>query len=138
MLVLSRKTNQEILINGNIKVSVLKVKGNVVRIGIEAPAEVSIKRGELVTQEIGLSNSESSEGADDSAASIYSADAESVKGSEQVSEEPAGFQLLPLPTDKSLQDSDPASLGYTIQTQFAETLQRRVCCDTVSCKQKSA
>jgi len=50
MLVLSRKTEQEILVNGNIKISVLKIKGNVVRIGIEAPAEVSIKRGELVTQ----------------------------------------------------------------------------------------
>jgi carbon storage regulator CsrA len=52
MLVLSRKIDQEILINGNIKISVLKIKGNVVRIGIEAPDEVSIKRGELQIQEV--------------------------------------------------------------------------------------
>lgn len=48
MLVLNRKCDQEILIDGNICVKVLSVKGNTVRIGIEAPGEVSILRGELV------------------------------------------------------------------------------------------
>ncbi|MFN9363373.1 MAG: carbon storage regulator [Planctomycetota bacterium] len=47
MLVLSRKPNEEILIGDNIKVTVLKVKGNTVRIGIEAPPAVKVKRGEL-------------------------------------------------------------------------------------------
>lgn len=47
MLVLSRKPNEEILIGENIKITVLKVKGNTVRIGIEAPAAVKVKRGEL-------------------------------------------------------------------------------------------
>ena len=51
MLVLSRKLDQEIVIDGNITVRVLKVKGNVVKLGLIAPAEVSITRGELPSKE---------------------------------------------------------------------------------------
>ena len=47
MLVLSRKTNQKILIGDNITVTVLKVRGNTVRLGIEAPRDISVVRGEL-------------------------------------------------------------------------------------------
>lgn len=47
MLVLSRKVDQEIIIDGNIKIRVLKVKGNTIRLGIEAPQDVHIARGEL-------------------------------------------------------------------------------------------
>lgn len=50
MLVLSRKPNQEILIGDNIKLTILRVKGNTVRIGIEAPQEVKVIRGELPVQ----------------------------------------------------------------------------------------
>jgi carbon storage regulator CsrA len=48
MLVLSRKTDQQIVLGGGIKISILKIKGNVVRVGIEAPEEINIKRGELL------------------------------------------------------------------------------------------
>ena len=47
MLVLSRKVDQEIVIDGNIKIRVLKVRGNTIRLGIEAPQDVHIARGEL-------------------------------------------------------------------------------------------
>ena len=47
MLVLSRKQNQEIIIGDNIKITVVKMKGNTVRLGIEAPREVNVLRGEL-------------------------------------------------------------------------------------------
>ena len=47
MLVLSRKQGQTIVIDDRIQVTVLKVKGGGVRVGIEAPAEVSIRRSEL-------------------------------------------------------------------------------------------
>ncbi len=47
MLVLSRKVDQEIVIDGNIRIRVLKIKGNTIRLGIEAPQDVHIKRGEL-------------------------------------------------------------------------------------------
>jgi len=47
MLVLSRKADQGIVILGNIRVRVLSVRGNRVRLGIEAPREVSVTRDEL-------------------------------------------------------------------------------------------
>jgi carbon storage regulator CsrA len=51
MLVLSRKLQQEIMIGENVKVTVLKVKGNTVRLGIEAPRNVRVVRGELAPAE---------------------------------------------------------------------------------------
>ncbi len=51
MLVLSRKQNQEIIIGDNIKITVLKMKGNTVRLGIEAPRDVNVIRGELPRHE---------------------------------------------------------------------------------------
>ena len=47
MLVLTRKLQEEILIGDNIKVTLMRVRGNTVRIGIEAPRDVRIVRGEL-------------------------------------------------------------------------------------------
>lgn len=47
MLVLSRKINERIIIDGNIEVEVLGVRGGVVRLGIKAPREVSVVRNEL-------------------------------------------------------------------------------------------
>ena len=47
MLVLSRKQQEEILIGENVKITVLKVKGNTVRLGIEAPRDIKVIRGEL-------------------------------------------------------------------------------------------
>jgi len=47
MLVLSRKTDEKILIDGQIEIQVLRVKGNTVRIGVKAPDNVKIMRGEL-------------------------------------------------------------------------------------------
>jgi carbon storage regulator CsrA len=47
MLILTRKLNEEILIGEDIKVTLVRVRGNTVRIGIEAPRDVRIVRGEL-------------------------------------------------------------------------------------------
>lgn len=47
MLVLSRKTNESIIINHNIKIVVLEIQGNKVRLGFEAPQDVTIVRREL-------------------------------------------------------------------------------------------
>jgi len=48
MLVLTRKPGETILIGGNIKVHIVAVSGNKVRLGIEAPDTVPIYREELV------------------------------------------------------------------------------------------
>ncbi len=50
MLVLSRKQDQTIQIGDNITVTITQLKGNQVRIGIDAPKEVAIRRGELFNQ----------------------------------------------------------------------------------------
>ena len=47
MLVLSRKLNESIVINENIVVTVLGVKGDRVRIGIDAPGEIPVHRQEV-------------------------------------------------------------------------------------------
>lgn len=47
MLVLSRKTNEAIVINDTVRVTVLGIKGDRVRLGIEAPRDVSVDRGEV-------------------------------------------------------------------------------------------
>lgn len=48
MLVLSRRTNETLVIDNNIRFTVLSVHGNQVRIGIEAPEEVIILREEII------------------------------------------------------------------------------------------
>jgi carbon storage regulator len=47
MLVLSRKQSQKLHIGNEIVLKVLAVRGGVVKLGIEAPADVRILRGEL-------------------------------------------------------------------------------------------
>lgn len=48
MLVLTRKTNQSIVIGENIEITVLSVSGDKVRIGIEAPRDIDIFRSEVL------------------------------------------------------------------------------------------
>ncbi|HMF38158.1 MAG TPA: carbon storage regulator [Isosphaeraceae bacterium] len=48
MLVLSRKDTERIFISGAIVVTVVKIQGGVVRLGIEAPPEIVIAREELL------------------------------------------------------------------------------------------
>ena len=57
MLVLSRKTNETIKIGDDIEIRILEVKGDTIRIGIEAPKNIDILRGELV-QSITETNTE--------------------------------------------------------------------------------
>lgn len=52
MLVLTRKTDQKIRIGNNIFITVLKVQGEQVSIGIEAPKELQIVREELLNGEL--------------------------------------------------------------------------------------
>ena len=47
MLVLSRKEDEQIIIGGNIVVTIVRLKGGVVKVGIEAPRDVTIDRKEV-------------------------------------------------------------------------------------------
>jgi len=47
MLILTRKPQEAIVINDNVEIMVLQVKGNQVRIGINAPKSISVHRIEV-------------------------------------------------------------------------------------------
>lgn len=50
MLALSRKKNEAIVINNNVEVTILEIKGDQVKIGITAPKEVPVYRKEVYVQ----------------------------------------------------------------------------------------
>ena len=48
MLVLSRRTGERILIGDDIKITVIRIRGGAVRIGIEAPEGTAVVREEVI------------------------------------------------------------------------------------------
>lgn len=50
MLALSRKKGEAVVLNNNIEITILEVKGDQVRLGITAPKEVPIYRKEVYVQ----------------------------------------------------------------------------------------
>ena len=58
MLILSRKVGETVVIDGHIRVKIIRVEGDVIKIGIEAPDDISVHRQE-VYDEIQRSNKDS-------------------------------------------------------------------------------
>jgi carbon storage regulator len=50
MLALTRKKNEALIINNNIEITILEVKGEQVKLGISAPREVPVYRKEVYVQ----------------------------------------------------------------------------------------
>lgn len=50
MLALTRKKNEALVINNNVEITILDIKGDQVKIGISAPKDVSIYRKEVYVQ----------------------------------------------------------------------------------------
>jgi len=50
MLVLSRRVGESIVVGDDISVTVLEVRGDVVRVGIQAPRSVAVHRAELLAE----------------------------------------------------------------------------------------
>lgn len=50
MLALSRKKNEALIVNNNIEITVLEIKGEQVKLGISAPREVPVYRKEVYAQ----------------------------------------------------------------------------------------
>jgi carbon storage regulator len=50
MLALSRKLSESVIIGGNIEVTILEIKGDQVKVGINAPRNLQIYRKEIYTQ----------------------------------------------------------------------------------------
>ena len=53
MLVLTRKTDESITIGHSIKISILEVKGNQVKLGVKAPKDIPINRTEIYERIMG-------------------------------------------------------------------------------------
>lgn len=51
MLVLSRRPGEQVVIDGQIIVTVLEVRGRSIKLGFNAPPDVSLLRGELIHQD---------------------------------------------------------------------------------------
>jgi len=47
MLVLSRRLHETLVIDGNIRITVLGINGNQVRIGVDAPRQITVHREEI-------------------------------------------------------------------------------------------
>ena len=63
MLVVSRRVGESVVIGDDITISVLDVRGDVIRIGIDAPRSVAVHRSELLEQ-LAQSNQEAASSAD--------------------------------------------------------------------------
>lgn len=50
MLVLSRKAGESVRVGDDIELTILEIRGDVVRVGIAAPRSVSVHRSELIDQ----------------------------------------------------------------------------------------
>jgi carbon storage regulator len=72
MLVVSRRAGESVVIGDDITVSVLEVRGDVVRIGIDAPRSVAVHREELLAQ-LAQSNQEAASPTEDAVDSLASA-----------------------------------------------------------------
>ena len=62
MLILSRRVGESVLIGDDVTITVLRVKGNQVRLGVNAPKSVSVQREEMserIAPEIAAAASES-------------------------------------------------------------------------------
>lgn len=69
MLVLSRRVGESIVIGDDVTVTVLEVRGDVVRIGIDAPRSVTVHRAELLA-ELAESNVAAASPSEDAIASL--------------------------------------------------------------------
>lgn len=72
MLVLSRRVGESVVIGDDITLTVLEVRGDVVRIGIDAPRSVKVHRSELLA-ELATSNQSALAPAADTVASLADA-----------------------------------------------------------------
>jgi carbon storage regulator len=72
MLVLSRRVGESVVIGDDVTVTVLEVRGDVVRIGIDAPRSVAVNRAELLA-EVANTNQAASSPAEDAIANLAEA-----------------------------------------------------------------
>ncbi len=69
MLVLSRRPGESVVVGDDVTISILEVRGDVVRVGISAPRSVAVHRAELL-QQLESTNREAASPSEDAVASL--------------------------------------------------------------------
>jgi carbon storage regulator len=72
MLVLSRRAGESVVVGDDVTISILEVRGDVVRVGIAAPRSVAVHRAELL-EELEQSNKEAASPSEATVASLSDA-----------------------------------------------------------------
>ena len=72
MLVLSRRPGESVVVGDDVTITVLEVRGDVIRIGIDAPRSVAVHRAELL-QQLESTNLEAASPSEDAVASLSQA-----------------------------------------------------------------
>ena len=72
MLVLSRRAGESVVIGDDVTLTILEVRGDVVRVGIAAPRSVAVHRAELL-EALEASNQDAASPSDDTVASLSEA-----------------------------------------------------------------
>ena len=120
MLVLSRKLQEQIKIGEEITVTVLKVKGNTVRVGIEAPKNVRVIRAELPERNPTTDSTDSDAATTDTVADISAlADPVSSAAPEEPAQRPQGPQIIPSAMLLSLRRLRKRRVGAPLQSVVA-------------------
>ena len=96
MLVLTRKPMERIQIGDNITITILRISGNSIRVGIDAPREVRVIRGELPRFED--ANDE---------------EAEELPSGKEFSRQPQALPLRQFMANRSINISDPSTTQVT-------------------------
>ncbi len=65
MLILTRRVGEKVMIGDDVSVTVLRVKGNQVRLGVEAPKSVSVQREEIFNRMKGEGEGRDASGVED-------------------------------------------------------------------------
>ena len=69
MLVLSRRPGESVVVGDDVTISILEVRGDVVRVGISAPRSIAVHRAELL-QQLESTNREAASPSEDTVASL--------------------------------------------------------------------
>ena len=72
MLVLSRRVGESVVVGDDVTITVLEVRGDVVRVGIDAPRSVAVHRAELLA-ELADANAEAASPSEDAVATLSAA-----------------------------------------------------------------
>ena len=62
MLILTRRSGEAVIVGDNVRIAVLDIRGNQVRLGVEAPREVTVHREEVYQR---IAEEQGSAGGDD-------------------------------------------------------------------------